>query len=160
MPQNIDLIILDFDGVMTDNKVIVTEDGSEGVICNRSDGLAIAMLRKANFDVIVLSQEVNPVVEACCKKLVLVCYSGVENKGRRLVEITRELGVSLLNCIYVGSDLNDLECMRMVGCPVAVADATEEVRSISRIVLHTKGGEGAIKELSGRILKRVLTNKS
>ena len=75
------------------------------------------------------------------------------------MEIARELGVSLANCIYVGNDVNDLDCMRMVGCPVAVADAIEEVRSIARIVLHTKGGEGAIRELSELIFKRALPNK-
>lgn len=160
LPKKIELIILDFDGVMTDNKVIVLEDGSEGVVCNRSDGLAIDMLRRANFNVIVLSQEANPVVEKRCLKLSLNCYSGEVNKAERLVKIVKNLEISLDNCMYVGNDVNDLECMKMVGCPVAVADATEEVKSISKIVLRTKGGHGVVRELATLLLSKDETDES
>lgn len=160
LPKKIELIILDFDGVMTDNKVIVLEDGSEGVVCNRSDGLAINMLCRANFNVIVLSQEINSVVEKRCLKLGLNCYSGEVNKAERLEKTVKNLNISLDNCIYVGNDINDLECMRMVGCPVAVADATEEVKRISKIVLHTKGGDGAVRELADLLLSRCKIDES
>ena len=78
--SGIRVLILDFDGVMTDNRVLVMQDGTEGVMCNRSDGLGIGMLRKQGFPIFVISTETNPVVSARCKKLKSPCTQGHEDK--------------------------------------------------------------------------------
>ena len=80
MSSKIKLLACDFDGVFTDNKVILSENGIEHVTCNRSDGLGVEMLRKqGNTEVIVISKEVNPVVAQRCKKLKVECYQNIQN---------------------------------------------------------------------------------
>src|SRR3989338_2697587 len=78
--KKIKLLILDFDGVMTDNRVLISEDGKEAVFCNRSDGFGIEMLKKSGIDAVVISKEKNKVVQVMCKKLKLSCFHGVEDK--------------------------------------------------------------------------------
>src|SRR5262249_3251157 len=82
-PDAARLVVFDFDGVMTDNRVWVGEHGHEQVACNRSDGLGLAMLRKLGLDLFVLSTETNPVVGARCRKLALPYEQGVAAKPAR-----------------------------------------------------------------------------
>ena len=80
LPERVDLIVFDFDGVMTNNLVYVNQDGVESVAANRSDGMGIVRLRKTGIKAMVLSTETNPVVKARCKKLKLPVIQGVDNK--------------------------------------------------------------------------------
>src|ERR1700733_13471572 len=100
----IELVVFDFDGVFTDNGVWVTEDGLELVHCYRGDGLGIAMLRAAGVPMFVLSTEVNPVVEARCRKLRLDVEHGIASKGPRLAELIQERGFDPARVAYVGND--------------------------------------------------------
>jgi N-acylneuraminate cytidylyltransferase len=152
LPSQLSLLVVDFDGVLTDNRVWVTEQGTESVACNRSDGLAINMLQSSGIDVFVLSKELNPVVAARCNKLGVAFRQGVENKHAALRSIAAERGVDLGRTAYVGNDVNDLQCMASTGCGVAVADAHPEVLRHADIILKASGGGGAIRELCGLIL--------
>ncbi len=154
LPPDIALVIMDFDGVFTDNRVWVTTEGIEAVACNRSDGMGLAMLRDQGFDTVVLSTETNPVITARCQKLNLPCCQAVKNKGAALRDLAAERGVNLSQVVYIGNDVNDLECLRMVGCGVAVADACQEVLAEADIVLKQRGGCGAVRELCDLILNR------
>jgi len=147
LPEKIDLLILDFDGVFTDNSVLVMENGSEAVFCNRSDGFGIESLLKKSIPTVVLSSEVNKVAEARCKKLKIPCYLGEKNKFVKLKEILKTYKAELQNVVYVGNDINDLECMRAVGCSIAVKDAYISVKEVANYTLSAKGGHGAIREL-------------
>jgi YrbI family 3-deoxy-D-manno-octulosonate 8-phosphate phosphatase len=159
LPPRIDLVVLDFDGVLTDNRVWVTEDGVEAVACNRSDGMGLAMLCAAGIEVVVLSTEVNPVVAARCRKLGLAYLQGVQDKEASLRTLAAERKVDLTQAIYVGNDLNDLGCMRMVGCSVAVADAHPAVVQAADWVLHKAGGRGAVRELC-ELITAAIGNRS
>ena len=141
------LIVFDFDGVFTDNKVLVMQDGTEGVLCNRSDGLGFGMLAKAGIPALVLSKEVNPVVSARCRKLKLECRQGIDDKLTELKAILAARGLKPGEVVYVGNDLNDIECMSHVGVPIAVADAYPQVRAVARAVTRSNGGEGAVREV-------------
>jgi YrbI family 3-deoxy-D-manno-octulosonate 8-phosphate phosphatase len=152
LPEQIDLIVLDFDGVLTDNRVWVDENGLEGVAAHRGDGMGISRLKKAGFEVIVLSTETNPVVAARCKKMKIEAYQGVEDKGRDLKKLLKERKINPENVIYVGNDVNDLPCFSLVGCAVAVADAHPDILPQADLILKTKGGFGAVRELSDLIL--------
>ncbi|MGD8455353.1 MAG: acylneuraminate cytidylyltransferase [Anaerolineales bacterium] len=152
LPDEIDLIVLDFDGVLTDNRVWVDEKGVEGVAAHRGDGMGISLLKKAGFEVIVLSTETNPVVAARCEKMKIEAYQGVEDKGTVLKKLLKERKAKPEHVIYVGNDVNDLACFPLVGCAAAVADAHPEVRSQADLILKTKGGYGAVRELSELIL--------
>lgn len=146
------LLVLDFDGVMTDNRVMVDQEGKEAVWCHRSDGWGIARLKEAGIEVIVLSMETNPVVAARCRKLGIECIQGCNNKLAVLQEIAQQRSLEPVQIAYVGNDVNDLGCMRWVGIPIAVADAVPEVRAISSLVTTRSGGQGAVGEVATWIL--------
>lgn len=152
IPSKPSLVVLDFDGVLTDNRVWVTENGEEAVACNRSDGMGLSMLRKNNIQVVVLSTERNPVVTARCKKLKLPCDQGIDDKRTALKRLAKKHGVSLNNVVYIGNDVNDLECILMVGCGIAVSDAHPSVLAAADFVLNNRGGYGAVREFCDLLL--------
>lgn len=149
--KDIKLIISDFDGVMTDNRVLVDENGKEAVWVNRSDGLGVGILNKKGIDIIILSTEKNPVVSARAQKLRIECIQGVDNKADAINNIAKEKLISLDNIAYIGNDINDLEAMKMVGLKIAPADAYGEILEIADVVTVAKGGYGVIREIAQRI---------
>ncbi len=148
----IKLLILDFDGVLTDNRVLLNQEGTEAVWCNRGDGWGIARLKEAGIEIIVLSTETNKVVSARCQKLGIGCIHGCDDKLSALQEIIKQRSVRLKEVAYVGNDVNDLACMRYIGMPIAVADAVPEIKNLSRIVTSCRGGYGAVREVADLIL--------
>ncbi len=146
------LVVFDFDGVMTDNRVLVMQDGTEGVLCNRSDGLGIGMLREAGLALLILSKEENPVVSARARKLRIECMQGIDDKLAALKALLSQRGIDAGDVAYVGNDLNDLECMEHVGLPIAVLDAYPQVLRVARLVTTRPGGHGAVREVCDWIL--------
>ena len=155
MPKKIELIICDFDGVLTDNKVWTDQDGREMVAAFRSDSLRIRELREMGIEVMILSSEPNPVVLARAKKMGVEAVHGVGilEKGSALREILTKKNIKAENVVYVGNDHNDLPCFEIVGWSVAVADAFPEVLRAADHVLTRAGGQGAVRELCDLILK-------
>ncbi len=155
LPAKIEALVMDFDGVHTDDRVLVDQDGREAVFCSREDGLGLELLRKqVAFPLLVLSKEKNPVVLARCKKLGIACLSGIDAKLPALERWCGEQGASLAGTIYVGNDVNDNECLAAVGCGVAVADAHHDAKRHARLLLEQPGGQGALRELCELILER------
>ncbi len=156
LPERLGAVVFDFDGVFTDDRVMVGEDGRESVRCSRSDGMGISLLRRARPEIrlLVLSAEINGVVSARCKKLGIECLQGIEYKPAALQEWLREQGVDASETVYVGNDVNDLECMGLVGCGLAVRDAHPDVLAAASGVLPARGGRGAVRALTDIILKR------
>ncbi len=144
--KNIKAIVFDFDGVFTDNRVIVSEDGKESVICNRSDGIGLEMLRSLGIPMTIISTEKNTVVSQRANKLNIPVVHGVENKVEELEKFAKSINVEYKNIAFVGNDINDAECMKKVGFPIAVADAVDDIKIISSLVLEKKGGDGAVRE--------------
>src|SRR4030067_2746044 len=101
----ISLIVYDFDGVMTDNKVILREDGLESVIVNRADGLAVEIIKNMGIRQIILSKEKNKVVKARAKKLCIPVVQGIDDKKKVLISYCQENNMMLDNVIYIGNDL-------------------------------------------------------
>ncbi len=150
--------MLDFDGVLTDGRVIVSDDGRESVICCRRDGLGIEMLRRAGIDVLILSGETSAVVGVRARKLKVAVIQGVQDKPAELERELARRGVRPADVVYVGDDVNDLECMKRVGCAVAPADAHDDVAAAADVVLGRCGGAGAVRELADMILARHCDN--
>jgi YrbI family 3-deoxy-D-manno-octulosonate 8-phosphate phosphatase len=147
LPPHIEALALDFDGVFTDNRVIVFEDGREAVWCSRSDGLGLAELSRLGLTIVVLSTEKNSIVAARCSKLGLQCLYGLDDKPAALRAWAKEKKIDLSHTMFVGNDVNDLGCLQAVGWPVVVADAHPLVRPFARLVLDSRGGESALREL-------------
>lgn len=145
--KKIELIVYDFDGVMTNNKVLICEDGKESVIVNRADGMAISLIRQYNIPQVVLTSEHNKIVVLRAQKLQIPVLSGVDNKKYELLTYCSEKSIDIQNVIYIGNDLNDLDAMKIVGIPICPEDASMEIKEISKFILKVKGGEGVIREL-------------
>jgi N-acylneuraminate cytidylyltransferase len=156
LPHRIDLIVFDFDGVMTDNTAWVDENGLESVQISRSDGMGVEHLQNAGIPMLVFSSEPNPVVAARARKLGLPVVQGIGigDKGVRLAGLLAEKGLDPASVVYVGNDLNDLPCFPLVGCAVAVADSHPDVLAAADIILTKPGGRGAVRELADLVLTR------
>ena len=147
LKNNLKLIVYDFDGVMTDNKVYVDQDGREMVQVNRSDGLGVSEIKKLGIEQIIISTEKNSVVSARASKLSIPCLQGIENKKDVLMNYCKKNDIDLKNVAYVGNDTNDKEAMEIVGYSFCPVDAHGSIKKISNHILDTKGGNGVIREL-------------
>lgn len=152
MPEKVEILIMDFDGVLTDNRVWVDQNGHEMVAAYRSDSLWVNMLREKGVQVFVISKETNPVVAARCRKMNVPYIQGEDEKETALKKLLAERGVPPANAVYCGNDVNDLPCFPLVGWAVAVADAVPEVMRQADFVLNKPGGHGAVRELCELIL--------
>src|SRR3972149_2376915 len=140
LPERVELLVLDFDGVLTDNRVWVDAEGGESVAADRGDGWGIARLLESGVHVVVLSTETDPVVAARCKKLGIPAVQGVREKGPALTALLQERGAEPEGVVYVGNDVNDLACFPIAACAVAVADAHPKARLAADLVLRNRGG--------------------
>jgi N-acylneuraminate cytidylyltransferase len=157
MPDTIKLLVLDFDGVVTNNLVWTDQDGREMVAASRSDSLFIQPLREAGVETVILSSETNPVVAARAKKMGVEAVQGlgVHAKGPALKRLLEEKNIDPAQVIYVGNDINDLPCFELAGWSVAVADAYPEVLRAADFTLSKPGGGGAVREVCELILKNL-----
>jgi N-acylneuraminate cytidylyltransferase len=145
-------VVFDFDGVFTDDRVIVSDSGAESVICSRSDGLAIGMLKAAGYPMIIISKETNPVVSVRARKLSIDVIQGCDRKLPALVNWLSSQLIAAENCAFMGNDINDLECMLHVGLAVAPSDAHKSVLEIANLITTRRGGQGAIREFADSLL--------
>ena len=150
--RRVRLLALDFDGVMTDNRVLVSQDGVEAVLCNRGDGHGIERLREAGIPVVVISKESNPVVAARCHKLGIVCFHNVTDKLAALKQVADAHSLKLDQIAYAGNDLPDIACIEAAGVGVAVADAYPEAKAVADIVTQAAGGRGAVREMADLLI--------
>ena len=150
--DDIDAVVLDFDGTQTDDRVTIDSDGHEAVTVHRGDGLGIAALRRAGLPVLILSTETNPVVAARARKLQVPVLHGIDRKDVALKQWCEEQGIAPERVLYAGNDVNDLPCFGLVGWPVAVAGAHDVVRAAARAVTTAEGGHGAIREIAAWLL--------
>lgn len=145
--RSVRLIVFDFDGVFTDNTVWTDDAGNEWVRSWRGDGLGLEKLRQAGIPAWVLSTETHPVVSRRCEKLGIPCRQGLTDKRAALEALAGEVGVSLGDVAYVGNDVNDAGCLRVVGIPIVVQDAHPDVLSLARYQTRAAGGFGAVREI-------------
>lgn len=151
----IKLVVYDFDGVMTDNRVWVSQDGVESVACNRSDGWWIKKITERDIEQVILTTELNPVVKTRGKKLNLEVYQAPQNKLECLQKIAQQRNLSFQEICYVGNDLNDLECIRAVGLPLAPKDAQPEILALST-ALPVIGGAGIVRHVYDLLCQKPL----
>jgi 3-deoxy-D-manno-octulosonate 8-phosphate phosphatase (KDO 8-P phosphatase) len=142
----IELVVFDFDGVFTDNRVWTNEHGEESVACWRGDALGLRRLEDVGVDHFVLSMEVNAAVGARAQKIRAACIQGVDDKPPVLRDEAARRGIPLERTAYVGNDVNDAGCLEIVGLPVVPADAWPDVVPLAELVLERRGGYGCVRE--------------
>lgn len=153
-------VVTDFDGVHTDDSVLIGQNGEESVTVSRSDGMGVSRLRAAGIPVLILSTESNPVVSARARKLGVEVVQGRADKASALAGWAAERGIPLDRIAYLGNDVNDLGCFELVGWPVAVPNAQPRVLAAARLVLAAPGGEGAVRELADIVIQSLTTAPS
>ena len=151
--NDIDVFIFDFDGVLTNNRVHLDQNGREWVTCNRSDGLAFDVLRKINKPVYIFSTEKNPVVTERAKKLKIEVLQGISDKVAAIHELTNKKKYLLSRVFYVGNDLNDFKAMQQCGYTACPSDSHSLIKETARINLASKGGDGVVRELLEDIIQ-------
>ena len=145
--KNIKLIIYDFDGVMTNNKVYIDQNGNEMVQVNRSDGLGVEKIKELGIQQIIISTEQNSVVSARAMKLGIPYLQGVDNKKESLLNYCQKIGININQVAYVGNDINDKNAMEVARIKLCPADAHETIKEISDHILKRNGGDGVIREI-------------
>lgn len=153
-PERPRFLVMDFDGVMTDDRVLVDQNGLESVFASRSDGLGLGLLRaRTPMETLIISKERNPVVTMRAQKLKIPVLQAIDDKATALREEMRKRGFRPEETIYVGNDINDLPVLDLVGFFVAPADSHLEVLRRADLVLKRKGGKGALRELCDRLIR-------
>ena len=154
-PEKVALLVMDFDGVLTDDRVWVDGDGNEMVAASRGDGLGLERLRQlTDIQVMVISKETNRVVAARCKKLDIPLIQSVNDKPKTLEAVFKQRGIPTGEVIYMGNDLNDLDCFPMVGFSIVPGSALPEIKRKADFVLQKNGGFGAVRELCELLIAR------
>jgi YrbI family 3-deoxy-D-manno-octulosonate 8-phosphate phosphatase len=146
--DKIKLLVLDFDGVLTDNRVYVSDDGKESVCCSRADSLGLDRIKK-RIRATVLSKETSPVVAARCKKLGIGCLQGMDDK----LSVLMDFATTLPMMAYMGNDINDLECMEAVGISACPADAHPDCQQAASFISKYNGGNGAVREFCDWLIR-------
>ncbi len=152
LPAKTALVVFDFDGVMTDNRVWVDAYGHEYVAAYRSDSMGLHKLQESGVRAVVISSETDRAVEARCRKIGVPLVQGVLDKASILKSYLEENQIDARQVVYAGNDLNDLACFPLVGCAVVTADAQTEVVRAADLVLNKPGGFGAVRELCELVL--------
>lgn len=145
--NRVKIVFFDFDGVFTNNSVIVSENGVELAICNRFDGIGLDLLKSLSIKPIVISSEKNPIVIKRCAKLQIEAHNNVKCKSTLAEKIANEENCIFEECAFLGNDVNDIELFKLVGLPVCVNDAWHSVLQFVRAKTTLKGGKGAVREL-------------
>ena len=146
-PSKIELIVYDFDGVMTDNKVYIDQNGNEMVQVNRADGLAVSEIKKLGIEQIIISTEKNSVVSARASKLDIPCLQGIDNKKDSLIDYCKKNDIDIKHVAYVGNDINDIDAMAIAGFPFCPNNSHKSIKEIADVIIPRNGGDGVIREL-------------
>lgn len=152
--KQIQMVLLDVDGVLTAGEIIYSDNGDQVKIFNVKDGIGIRLLKEAGLQVGIITGRQGKALRHRCLNLGIdLVFDGIKDKTKALEEVTQRTGVAPSAIAYVGDDLPDIPVMKIVGLAVAVADAHELVKECAHFVTKAPGGRGAVREISEAILK-------
>lgn len=153
--RSVHLLVLDFDGVLTDGAVYVDNDGRESVRCSHRDGQGIQDVRAAGVEVIVISGQRSAYVTRRCSKMGIVSYAGVVDKVKCLLDhmASHDPMLTVDHVCVVGDDRGDVPLLSIVGVPCTVRDGIQECKGLARFITTASGGDGAVREVCDMLLK-------
>lgn len=151
--SDIRLVAFDVDGVFTDGRFYLSEDGVESKAFHTQDGYGIRQLLNEGIQVAVISGRLSGAVEKRMAELgVSHVVLGCKDKVAALDEITAKLGISVAECAYVGDDIPDLPLLNHVGISIAVANAVAKLHEQCDLSTSASGGAGAVREVCELVL--------
>ncbi len=150
LPETIKMVITDFDGVVTDNCVYIGDDFSMSRRLNFKDIMAFSLLRKNNYMIGIISGEKNSSIEILSKKFqVEEVHQNIRIKIDVLKSIIEKYGLSKEEFLYIGDDVNDIECLEYAKYKITVPHAVQQVKDIKGIqVTENHAGNGAFREVA------------
>ena len=152
--MNIQWIVLDVDGVLSDGSLVYTSTGEELKSFSVKDGLGLTAARKSGIKLAIITARVSPMVERRAKELHFdALLMGHANKTEALRALCAEYQIDLKTIAYMGDDLNDLGALQLVGLPMAPNNAVPEVKQLAKFISTVNGGQGAVREAVEYILK-------
>jgi 3-deoxy-D-manno-octulosonate 8-phosphate phosphatase (KDO 8-P phosphatase) len=152
--NNIKLILLDVDGVLTDGSIILGESNQELKIFNIKDGLGIKLAQAGGIEIGIITGRTSEAVKKRAHELAIkILYQAQPDKLKAYEQIKNDLGLKDDQIAYVGDDLNDLKLLQKVGFSTTVNDACDEVKAEADFITKTPGGKGAVREVIELILK-------
>lgn len=153
MPRDVKLVAFDIDGVFTDGRFYLSDEGIESKAFHTQDGYGIRQLLDAGIAVAVISGRASGAVAKRMAELgVHHVVQGCKDKVAALDEIASELGVVAADVVYVGDDVPDLPLLNHVGFAVAVSNAVPAVREKCDYTTNAAGGHGAVREVCELVL--------
>jgi len=151
---NIELLLLDVDGVLTDGAITYSDSGEQIKSFNSKDGLGLRLLMDAGIKVGIITGRKSKALDHRCQNLgITLLFDGISDKLKALETITSKTGTALNKIAFIGDDLIDLPVMKKVGVSISVSDASCDVKNHCDIITKQKGGHGAVREICERILK-------
>ncbi len=153
-------LVLDVDGVLTDGSIMIDDHGVETKRFNVRDGLGLATWIRLGFEVAVITKRKSraaggegALAHRCRELGIKHLIQGASDKAAALGAVSEATGIEPSHMAYIGDDWPDLPAMRLVGLPIAVADATDEVKARAEFVTTQRGGQGAVREAIEAIIK-------
>lgn len=150
--KNIKLVVMDFDGVWTNNHVFFDDKGNQSVICNMYDSLGIKMIHNIGIKTAIITAHDSGVSPIRAKEL-NIDYHTTQNKLQMFKKILKEIFIDSKEAIYIGNDMNDASCISYAGIGIAVKDSHIFAIENADYVTKNEGGEGAIREICDLIIK-------
>ena len=152
--KDIKLVILDVDGVMTDGRIVIDDNGVETRNFDIKDGMGVVVMMMSGVEVAIITSKKSVAVRHRAEELKIKRFhEGIKKKTEPYEEMLKEMGITDAQVAYVGDDLVDLSMMKRVGLPIAVGDAVEDVKKHAAYVTKARGGYGAGREVAEMILK-------
>ncbi len=151
---NITTLIFDFDGVLTDGKVLVMPDGEQLRMSNVRDGYAIQLAIKKGLNIAIISGGRSVSMQKRFEALNLIdVYLGVDNKFDKFETYLKSKNLTADEVLYMGDDIPDFHVMKASALAICPADAAEEIKAISHYISKFKGGEGCVRDIIEQVLK-------
>lgn len=152
--KEINTFIFDYDGVLTDGTVVLTNEGDFLRTANVKDGYAMQLAIKKGFNVAIISGGRS---ESIRKRFLVLgihdVFLGVESKIEVFFNYLREHDIKKEQVLYLGDDIPDYHTMKEAGVAACPADACEEIKAISHYISHLKGGRGCARDVIEQVLK-------
>jgi 3-deoxy-D-manno-octulosonate 8-phosphate phosphatase (KDO 8-P phosphatase) len=150
----VNTLIFDYDGVMTDGRVILQHADQPLRTANVKDGYILQLAVKLGYNVAIISGGFSRSMETRFESLnIKDAYIGVKNKLEVYHKYIKEKGIEPHQVLYMGDDIPDIPVMKEVGVPVCPMDASEEVKALSVYISDKNGGDGCVRDIIEQVLK-------
>tara|TARA_B110000438_G_scaffold138857_1_gene134172 strand:- start:762 stop:1244 length:483 start_codon:yes stop_codon:yes gene_type:complete len=153
--KNIKLIAFDVDGVFTDGRIYISDAGVESKAFHTQDGHGIRQILEVGIKVAIISGRKSQAVSMRMKELSIEdVYLDCKNKEAAFQTLLKKYSIRAMESAFVGDDIPDVKILKVVGLPIAVANARSEVKKIAKYITKNTGGSGAIREITDLLLKQ------